>query len=166
MYLIVCVWAAVLSVNFAANTALIKKLLMTAERKLTNFQRELITELSALHSPEDKLNWLIERPAKHAPIPDELATPERRIPGCLSGLWLQFDRQNTTCYFRARSDSAVVQGVASLICDLYSEVSCEVIQDLGASLVEHAHIEQLLTSTRKRAVRIITSYIISSASPK
>lgn len=139
---------------------------MAAERSLTIFQQELITELSALHSPEDKLNWLIERPIKHTPIPDELAKPERRIPGCLSGLWLQFDRIDTLCFFRARSDSELVQGVASYICDLYSEVSCEVIQSLGSSLVEQADIERLLTTTRKRAVHVITSFIMLSASQK
>ena len=137
---------------------------MTAETYLTNFQRELIAELSELGSPEDKLNWLIERPAKHLPIPDELAIPEARIPGCLSGLWLQFDNVGTVCFFRARSESELVQGVASYICDLYSDLSCEAIRNFGPSLVEQVQIDRLLTTTRKRAVHVITSFILSSAS--
>lgn len=139
---------------------------MTDERPLTHFQQELINELSELHSPEDKLNWLMERPAKHLPIPDEFATPENRIPGCLSGLWLHFDSVDNVCFFCARSESLLVQGVASYICDLYSELSCQAINDIGSSLVEQIEIDRLLTTTRKRAVHVITSFILYSASQK
>ena len=123
----------------------------------------LIEEYQALESNEDRLQWLMEREYEHAPVPSELITHERRVPGCLSGLWLHGEARDGLCAFSSKSDSAMVQGITSFICDLYSQRSPAEILEIGDSLVQLLALERLLTATRKRAVGSTVTYILHTA---
>lgn len=123
----------------------------------------LLEEYQALESSEDRLQWLMEREHLHTPLPSELSTPERRVPGCLSGLWLHGTTQRGVCHFSAKSDSSMVQGIASFVCDLYSKRSPTEVLAIGDSLVQVLGLERLLTLTRKRAVSSTVAYILNTA---
>ena len=124
---------------------------------------ELVDEYNALESGEDRLSWLMEREPQHASVPAELITDDRRVPGCLSGLWLHGGVENNLCYFSAKSESPMVQGIVSFLCDLYSERSPAEVVDIGDSLANVLGLERLLSATRKRAVSSTVSYILSVA---
>ena len=51
--------------------------------------RALIEEFAAHDTAEEKLAWLMERRSPAARLPDSEMTAEKRIPGCMSGLWLK-----------------------------------------------------------------------------
>ena len=125
--------------------------------------RALVEEYRAIESAEEKLSWLMERPPLHTPVPGHLITPERRVPGCLSGLWLHGEAGTETCTFSAKSDSDMVQGIASFICDLYSHRTPEEILSIKDTLVSVLGLERLLSTTRKRAVSSTIAFIQNSA---
>lgn len=125
--------------------------------------RMLVEEYQALDSNEDRLEWLMEREALHAGVPAELITEDRRVPGCLSGLWLHGIIRDGVCHYSAKSDSAMVQGIASFMCDLYSERSPQEVLQVGESLVNVLALERLLSITRKRAVSSTLAYILHAA---
>lgn len=125
--------------------------------------RALVDEYRAIDSAEEKLSWLMERPALHAPVPEHLITPERRVPGCLSGLWLFGGAQDELCVFAAKSDSDMVQGITSFICDLYSQRTPDELVTIGDSIVSVLGLERLLSTTRKRAVSSTISFIQHTA---
>lgn len=125
--------------------------------------RMLVEEYQALDSNEDRLEWLMEREPLHASVPAELITVERRVPGCLSGLWLHGAVVESVCRYSAKSDSAMVQGIVSFICDLYSGRTPQEVLQVGDSLVQVLALERLLTATRKRAVSSTVAYIIHTA---
>lgn len=125
--------------------------------------RNLIEELSALVTAEERLSWLIERAPLHARLSDSDKSPLTKVPGCLSGLWLTAHMRDGVCYFAAYSDSNLVHGVVSFICDLYSSRAPEEIITLGDSLIQMVKLDGLLSTTRKRALLSTLSFILNNA---
>lgn len=124
---------------------------------------DLRDDYDSLDSAEDRLAWLMERPAMHTPVLGDYCTPERRVPGCLSGLWLTSECREGAMYYQAKSESALVQGVVSFLCDLYSGRMSEEVLALGRSLADELNLQGLLTITRRRAVESTVGFFIQEA---
>lgn len=124
---------------------------------------DLVEELLALSTPEDRLSWLMERIPLHAPLSDAERDPSRRIPGCLSGLWLKAEIQDGVCFFAAHSESDLVHGIVSFVCDLYSSRPPHEVIELGSSLAQNLKLDGLLSTTRKRALSTTVGFITRQA---
>jgi cysteine desulfuration protein SufE len=105
----------------------------------------------------------MERPSIQPEITPDLLTPDRKVPGCLSGLWLHGSVRDGVCVFAAKSESDMVQGIASFICDLYSARTPEELLEIGDGLVNILGLERLLSTTRKRAVSSTVSFVLHTA---
>jgi cysteine desulfuration protein SufE len=125
--------------------------------------RALVEEYRDLDTSEDRLAWLMERPSFHAAVATEYLTDANKVPGCLSGLWLHGSVSEGQCHFGAKSESDMVQGIASFICDLYSSRTPDEVLEVGDALVNVLGLERLLSTTRKRAVSSTVSYILHTA---
>jgi cysteine desulfuration protein SufE len=123
----------------------------------------LRADYALLECAEDKLSWLMERCPLHGEVDPLLCTPERRVAGCLSGLWLDSEIVSDRLLFRAKSESSLVQGVVSFLCDLYSGRSAEEILRMGRSMSDELQLERLLTLTRRRAIESTVSYFLLRA---
>ena len=87
---------------------------------LAEKQLQLVAELAALKSGQDRLALLVERAKKLPQLPPELRTADHLIPGCLAKLWLSPRFKNGRCIFICDSDSLVVKAIAGLLCEFYS----------------------------------------------
>jgi len=130
---------------------------------LSTTHRELVEELLALETPEDRLSWLMERTPLHTPLPPDERDSSRKVPGCLSGLWLKAEIREDLCYFSAFSESELVHGVTSFVCDLYSARTPNDIIAVGDSLIQELRLDGLLSTTRKRALSSTAAFIAASA---
>jgi sulfur transfer protein SufE len=128
--------------------------------------QDLVDELLALPTPEDRLSWLMERTPLHPPLSDDDLVPSRKVPGCLSGLWLKAENSAGLCCFSAHSESGLVNGMASFVCDLYSSRTAEEIRALGGSLVDNLGLDGLLSMTRKRALSSTLAFIAHYAAQR
>jgi cysteine desulfuration protein SufE len=122
----------------------------------------MVEELLALSTPEDRLSFLMERPHIHLALEPHERSEARKVPGCLSGLWLKADIRDGACSFSAYSESDLVHGVVSFICDLYSNRSTAEVTGIGGSLVDLLKLDGLLSTTRKRAVYSTLAFIQNS----
>lgn len=125
--------------------------------------QELINELLSLNTAEDRLSWLMERTPLHSSLTTEDRIDARKVPGCLSGLWLKAETRDNRCFFSAFSESDLVHGVVSYLCDLYSTRSPIEILELGSSLAVSLKLEGLLSTTRRRAVASTLSFFAHAA---
>jgi cysteine desulfuration protein SufE len=125
--------------------------------------REILDELLSLDTAEDRLSYLMERQPLHVPLPIEMHVESRKVPGCLSGLWLHGAYVDGVCSFSAYSESSLVQGVVSFLCDLYSNRSPEEIIAIGDLIARTVNLDGLLSVTRKRATSSTLNFILYTA---
>jgi cysteine desulfuration protein SufE len=125
--------------------------------------RLLLDEYAALDTAEDRLSWLMDRESAHSDLLESDMTPEKRVPGCVSGLWLKAVVREGICSFYARSESPMVSGVVTFLCELYSGLSPEDVITLATTIPGKLALEGLLSTTRKRAVSSAISFFRHTA---
>ena len=124
----------------------------------------LITELGAIHNSQDRLAWIVKRGRAVEPLGEEMKRDEFLVPGCLARLWLIASYESPCCCFRCDSDSAIVKGVATLVCELYSGCSPGEIRSGDSCLRSLADVSSLLTPNRRNGLRALIQAIQSFAS--
>jgi sulfur transfer protein SufE len=130
---------------------------------LTPQQEAILDEYRDLTSAEDRLTCLMERPPLKPLLALEECSDGCKVPGCLSGLWITGTTERGRCYFRCRSESQVVQGVVSLLCDLASGQVPHDVQLVTQRLLPVLGLEQLLSMTRKAAIAKTVSFMTTFA---
>ena len=138
---------------------------MNIESRFNHLPRHnaLIQELLALPTAEERLSWLMERAPLHAQLKATDRIDALKVPGCLSGLWLKGEYSGGVCVFSTYSESELVHGVISFVCDLYSERSPAEILAIRGELAQQLRIDGLLSITRQRALAQALSFILSKA---
>ena len=119
---------------------------------LSERQRELEETLSAFKTSQDRLGWVTRRGREGPPLDAESKTDERLVPGCLAKTWLVADFADGRCWFRADSESAIIRGVARLLCDFYSGQPAEEILSHGPEFLRRFGIDQHLTPNRRNSL--------------
>ena len=131
---------------------------------LTAKQDALIEDLNFLPDPQERLAELVRRGTRHA-LPDALKTPDRRIPGCVSGVWVEksIDPISSLPDFQCDADSPMVKGLAALLCDLYSHADPSEITTEEPRVWAACHLDKMLTPTRLNGLRSLRERIIQLA---
>jgi cysteine desulfuration protein SufE len=122
-------------------------------------QEHLAGALGALRTAQDRLAFVVCRGRAAAPLDDAMKTDARRLEGCLAKVWFAPDFREGRCYFKTDSDSAVVKGVAVLLCDFYSGQTPGEILSAPPAFLEKFGITQHLTPNRRNGLARIHSAI-------
>jgi cysteine desulfuration protein SufE len=130
---------------------------------LNKLQHEIIDDYSYFETAEERLTWVLERTPIYPKLPVEQVSAEMKVPECISGLWIKGVESAGKLSFSAHSDSSLVNGLACLICDLYSGLEAKQILEYGTSLVSELKLEGLLTTNRKHAVQKIVAFMLTFA---
>jgi cysteine desulfuration protein SufE len=112
-------------------------------------QKALAADLSRFKTPQDRLGHMI-RVGRAAPgLGEQFKTPEFKLEGCLSNLWLRSEFRDGLCFFHADSDSAIVKGLATVIGDLFSGLPPHDILQADLAPLRQAGLWQQLTPNRR-----------------
>jgi cysteine desulfuration protein SufE len=122
-------------------------------------QKELARALGALASAQDRLAYVVGCGRAAAPMDPALKTESHRMEGCLAKVWFAPEFKAGRCFFKADSDSAIVKGVAVLLCDFYSGQTPEEIAQTRPVFLEKFGITQHLTPNRRNSLGKIWSAI-------
>ena len=127
-------------------------------------QDALIEDLNFLPDPQERLAELVRRGSRPS-LPDTLKTPDRRIPGCVSGVWVEksIDPISSLPVFLCDADSPMVKGLAALLCDLYSHADPTEITTEEPRVWAACHLDKMLTPTRLNGLRSLRERIIQLA---
>ena len=86
--------------------------------------QEIAENLSFLENWEDRLNYVIELGQALPVLPEGDKTPENRVKGCVSNVWLvsEVDRTgpSATMTFKGQSDAIITKGLVAILIALYS----------------------------------------------
>jgi cysteine desulfuration protein SufE len=125
---------------------------------LQNKKEALLAELSAIRDPQHRFAHVIAKGGSYPPIGNDYRTDEFRIEGCLASLWMVPEQRDGRCFFRSDSDSAIVRGIAGVVCEFYSGGTPEEILNTDTSFLEDVGINQHLTANRRNGLgRLETS---------
>ncbi len=111
-------------------------------------QANLISRHSIIPDLHERLAALISRKTPLLPLLPEQREESRLVPGCVSRVWLAGSFENGRCRFRMDSDSAMVKGLARVLCEIYDDAAPEEIVATEATIFEELGIAKILTPTR------------------
>ena len=84
--------------------------------EINKIQDEIIEEFEAYDDFMDRYAYIIELGAMLPPIPDALKSPDNKIDGCQSRVWIDGSlAQDGTMRLQADSDSSIVKGLIALL---------------------------------------------------
>jgi cysteine desulfuration protein SufE len=122
-------------------------------------QKELVATLQTLKTAQDRLAWMVRRGRQHPPLDSALKIEAHRVEGCLAKVWFAPQFADGRCYFKIDSDSAVVKGIAVVLCEFYSGQTPEEIVAASPNFLEQFGITQHLTPNRRNSLAAISKTI-------
>jgi len=84
-------------------------------KSIEEIESEIVDEFSLFDSWDDKYEYIIDLGKKPAPLEEQYKKDENKVKGCQSTVWLVADYRNGSVYFKAESNSVIVQGLISLL---------------------------------------------------
>jgi len=127
---------------------------MTLEQK----KDALVEEITLIPDAYERLGYIVDRGKKADGLTEDLRIDSFKIEGCMSQLWVVPAYKEGLCSFKSESDSAIVKGIASLLCDFYSEAKPDDIRNTDADFLSEVGITQHLSPNRRNGLsRIVES---------
>ena len=69
----------------------------------------------------ERYRYLIELGEELPPMPEALKTPEHKVKGCMSQVWLVPEHRGETIHFLADSDAHIVRGLVTLVLMMFND---------------------------------------------
>ena len=127
-------------------------------------RQELLDELSPFEDPHERFQYIIDR-AKSAPgLTEQYKIPALLIEGCTSNLWLYPEFKNGSCAFHADADSVITKGIATLVCEFYSDSTPAEVLATEADFLGAVGITQHLSPNRRNGLSNLVAKIHAFAS--
>jgi len=112
----------------------------------------LIAELSAIKNGQERFAQVVQRRRDEPPLDAAFKVDAFRVEGCLSKLWFVPSFREGRCYFQSDSDSAIVKGIAGLLCEFYSGHLPAEIVAVEPTFLSDVGISQHLTPNRRNGL--------------
>jgi cysteine desulfuration protein SufE len=126
-------------------------------------EQQLIARYAVVEDLHERLAAVVERARKMPPLPEHARTEAHRVPGCVSRVWLHGEVSDGVCRFRLDADSALVKGLAGLLCELYDGATREEVAAFDATLLEALRLTATLSPTRQHGLAQVRRAIQSFA---
>ena len=118
----------------------------------------LIEEITLIPDAYERLGYIVDRGKQAAGLSEDLRIDSFKIEGCMSQLWVVPEFKAGRCHFRSESDSAIVKGIAELLCTFYSDAEPAEIVATDAEFLAQVGITQHLSPNRRNGLsRIVDS---------
>ena len=121
-------------------------------------QDSLVEEITLIPDAYERLGYIVDRGKKAKGLTEDLRIDSFKIEGCMSQLWVVPSFKDGLCAFRSESDSAIVKGIAELLCNFYSDAQPKEIIAADAEFLGEVGITQHLSPNRRNGLsRIVES---------
>jgi cysteine desulfuration protein SufE len=115
-------------------------------------RQRLIDDMSFLPDRFERFTYIVDYGKDRESLPESLRTDTFRVEGCQSQLWLVPEFHDGVCAFKADSDSAIVKGIATIICDYYTDETPEAILGGNVDFLQEVGVDQHLSSNRRNGL--------------
>jgi cysteine desulfuration protein SufE len=119
--------------------------------------QDIAENLSFLDDWEDRYRYLIELGQALPKLSDAEKSPENKVHGCVSQVWLAADTTKqdgqTILTYRGESDAMIVQGLVAILLALYSgRPANEIAQTDAIALFDELGLREHLTAQRSNGL--------------
>lgn len=124
---------------------------------LAEKQKNIVERYQLIPDPQERLSIIIGHRSKLPILPEELKTPERRVEGCQSSVWIDGRVEEGLCRYRVDSDSPLVRGLVVLLAELFDGASPDDAATFHPTILADLGIEKNLTPTRINGMANVTA---------
>lgn len=126
---------------------------------------EIAENLSFLDDWEDRYRYIIELGQALPPLADADRTPENKVHGCASQVWLATDADASAhLRYRGDSDAMIVKGLVAILIALYSGRPADEIAATDAiAIFDKIGLREHLTTQRSNGLVAMVNRIRSDA---
>lgn len=126
-------------------------------------QRLLCAALAALPSWQERLEALLAYGRLAPPLLPADRTDDRRVPGCVSPVWLAIDRRDDRLHLRCAAAAPALQGLVGTVVRLCNGAHAAELAAFDGTLLAELGVERHLSPTRRDAVRHTLAAIRAAA---
>lgn len=110
--------------------------------------RKIVGAFQMVPDPMQRYKQLLFYASRLKPLPAELQTPENKVQGCVSQVWLAVQLRAGAVQLQADSDSQLTKGLAALLVEGLSGAAPDEILRLSPDFIEQLGLKQSLTPSR------------------
>jgi sulfur transfer protein SufE len=110
--------------------------------------QNLYEDLFELEEAMDKYEFIMEYGTTASSVQEFERNSNDLIKGCTSSLWVKYSNSQFTC----QADSAIVKGLAGMICDWYNQATNTQRQSLSINTLTDIGLAPLLSMGRQNGV--------------
>jgi cysteine desulfuration protein SufE len=125
---------------------------MSAEMTAEEAQQELIEDFEIFDNWMDRYQYIIDMGKQLPPFPEEWNTPEHKIQGCQSNVWMHHERRGDVIHFDAVSDAAIVSGLIAVLMRIYNDRPAEEIRATSPHFMQDLGLDKHLSPTRSNGL--------------
>ncbi|KAH9543432.1 hypothetical protein CY35_13G064600 [Sphagnum magellanicum] len=118
--------------------------------ELPKKMQEIVKMFQAVPDPRAKYEQLLYYAKKLKPLGKEYLTPENKVQGCVSQVWVRpsIGQDDKRFYFEAESDSLLTKGLAALLVEGLSGSTAQEILAVTPDFMQGLGLNQSLTPSR------------------
>jgi cysteine desulfuration protein SufE len=130
---------------------------------------ELVSDFSLLDEWEDRYRYVIELGRDLDPLPESARTPDTKVQGCVSQVWITTDVKaanggSPVLVFHGDSDAHIVRGLIAILFKLFSGRTAEEILDCDApAVLARLGLDEHLTPQRSNGLHAMVKRIQADA---
>ena len=120
---------------------------------------QLVERFNSFSQWEERYKELIQNGKKLAPLEETDKIDKFRIKGCQSQVWLKPEYKDGVIHFYADSDAVLVKGIISLLLEVYSGETPEVVMATPPQFLKDIGITEHLTMNRTNGLASMVKQI-------
>jgi cysteine desulfuration protein SufE len=129
---------------------------------------ELVSDFALLEEWEDRYRYVIELGRDLESLPDSERTPENKVQGCVSQVWITTEVQDANgapiLVFRGDSDAHIVRGLIAILFMLFSGRTADEILSCDApAVLARLGLDEHLTPQRSNGLFAMVKRIQADA---
>lgn len=126
--------------------------------------QDMIDDFEFLTDWEDRYTHVIDLGKHLDPLMPSEKTPETKVKGCVSQVWVVTENNGDILTFRGDSDAHIVKGLVAVVLEIYSGRTAKEILALdAAAILEKLGLEEHLSPQRANGLKAMIARIRAEA---
>ncbi|MEM7542181.1 MAG: SufE family protein [Pseudomonadota bacterium] len=128
-------------------------------QEILDAQSELIASFQFFEDWTDRYQYIIDLGRQAEPFPEAQKTEENRLHGCQSQVWMVIEKRGDRLHYEATSDSSIVQGLISILLQIYSDRRPADILATPPDFIGEIQLAEHLSPTRSNGLHAMVQQI-------